>query len=385
MNEIVLPAKGEAEPQSAARASTSIASRRRVVRGVRLAAGIAALAALAGLAWTHSDFRQVTGAATVDAGKTFTVTEVEPGRFAWRLESGRPAMGSGVTAESSLEVGRSELNQVRVADHLSTGDRVQVGDVLVELGSSRADSLLADLTGQRARLVADRDLLVAGGRAETIAAAKEGVAVAEARLAEERTVLARLQALSGNAGVAQAEVDAARDRVATRQSEVVAARALVRTAQLPARPEELAALDARLVSVDAKLAEAQARLDSQRITAPIAGVVELGGPSLLRVYALDPVFVRGMLPETARSTLRPGAHLSWRTPSLPERVFSATVAEVAESTASLDGHAMVYVSAEVSNAELALRPGMAGTLVVDGERTEGGAPVAAAPSGGEPQ
>jgi HlyD family secretion protein len=294
-------------------------------------------------------------------------------------------MGAGVSAESSVEVARSELTEVRVPDHLNTGDQVQVGDVVVEIGSSTADALVADLTAQRARLVADKDLLLAGGRAETIAAAKQGVTVAESRLVEEQTVLKRLQGLVGNAGVAQAEVDAARDRVATRQSAVAAAHAAVRTAQLPARPEEVAAVDARIASVDAKLSEAQARLASQKITSPVAGVVEIGGPSLLRVYALDPVYVRGMLPETVRTTLRPGSRLSWRTRSMPGRVFSATVSEVAESIVSLDGHAMVYVSAEVSNADSALRPGMTGTLVVEDGGKAAGAPVAAAPSGGEPQ
>jgi HlyD family secretion protein len=356
-----------------------------MVRGSRLVAGLAAMVALAGLAWSHSDFRQVSGAAVVDAGKTFTVTEIEPGRFSWRLDSGRPAMGPGVSAESSIEVARSELTVLRVPDDLNTGDQVRVGDVVVEIGSSTADALVGDLTAQRARLVADKDLLLAGGRAETVAAAKQGVTVAEARLVEEQTVLKRLQGLVGNAGVAQAEVDAARDRVATRESEVAAARAAVRTAQLPPRPEELAAVDARIASVDAKLAEAQSRVDSQTITSPVAGVLEIGGPSMLRVYALDPVYVRGTLPESARATLRPGARLAWRTKSMPDRVFSATVAEVAESIVSVDGHAMVYVSAEVSNADLALRPGMSGTLVIEDVGQAVGAPVAVGPSGGEPQ
>ncbi len=384
MNQPATPPEGSTADRTAS-APTAIGARRRLVRGGRLVAGLGAIFALAGLAWSHSDFRQVSGSATVDAGKTFTVTEIEPGRFSWRLESGRPAMGAGVSAESSVEVARSELTEVRVPDHLNTGDQVQVGDVVVEIGSSTADALVADLTAQRARLVADKDLLLAGGRAETIAAAKQGVTVAESRLVEEQTVLKRLQGLVGNAGVAQAEVDAARDRVATRQSEVAAAHAAVRTAQLPARPEEVAAVDARIASVDAKLSEAQARLASQKITSPVAGVVEIGGPSLLRVYALDPVYVRGMLPETVRTTLRPGSRLSWRTRSMPGRVFSATVSEVAESIVSLDGHAMVYVSAEVSNADSALRPGMTGTLVVEDGGKAAGAPVAAAPSGGEPQ
>lgn len=336
---------------------------------LRQAVGLVAAFALGGLGLVVATPGGVRGVGVVAADQTFRFTGAGAGRYMWTLESGRPAAGSGVVRERSLQIERSELLEASVAPGLATGDVVPADATIAELASGRADLRVIELMAGRAQITAERALLLAGGRPEAIEAARRGVDLAQAKAAEVRASLERMRALIGTGAVSDEEVQAAElaDTAAVRA--VAVATSLADAAEKPARAEEIAAIDARLAAADARVAEVEAQVEGRHVRTPIRGVVEVGGDALVRVYDLDPVYVRVGLPVAARADVRPGGHARFQSSGAPGRRFDGEVAEVAESIAfDSAGNGILYVTIEVANPDHALSAGMVGTAEMDHDR-----------------
>ncbi len=307
--------------------------------------------------------------AVVAADQTFSVSSPALGRYAWRLESGRAPQSGGFVSERSLQSERSEIIDVSVPASVTTGRAVQVNEVVAELDSQRTLRRMEEQAQAREVLVAERELIVAGGRPEAIAAAERAVAVSEARRSEAEAALRRLAPLVDSGAVSVADLDKARLLTDTRTQEVALARASVAEVRNPPRAEELAALDAQLAAVDSRITEIATLLDNQQVRSPIAGVAEVGGEMLVRVYDLDPVFLHVAVSEVDLARVSEGDEATFASSALGT-TFKGRVAEVASSVAiGIDGKPVILVTVEVPNPGRRLRAGMTGVVEFTHEGT----------------
>ena len=329
---------------------------------LRRLAGMVALSVLLALALVVGSVRTVRAPAVVGADQTFSVVALEPGRYAWTLESGRSPIGAGMVSQRSLETERSEVIEVAVPAAVSSGQAVQQEQIVAELGSQRTARRLEEVLAEKDGLEAQRDLLVSGGRPEAIATAERGVAVASARQSEAQAAYDRLNRLAGSGAVSAEDLRQAELELATEARQVELARALATAARSPARPEELMAIDAQLSGAEARISEILALLDDQQVKSPIAGLAEVGGDSLVRVYDLDPVYARAAVRERDRAHLVEGGKVVFRASATGAR-FEGRVAAIADSVAlTPGGEPVFYVTAEIPNPTLALRAGMSGSV-----------------------
>jgi hypothetical protein len=134
-----------------------------------------------------------------------------------------------------------------------------------------------------------------------------------------------------------------------------------------ARPEALQVLDAQIAALDARAAELAARLEGETIVSPISGLLEMGGRSVvLRIYDLDPVYLRLALPERERHRVQVGSQVLFTTQATSLADFTGRVVDISEDAATApDGTQVFWVSAEVANPELLLRSGMSGVARLD--------------------
>lgn len=352
----------------------------------RQVAGVAAIASLIGVLAIGGVGRPVRVPARVVASQTFSVMSEGPGHFSWTLESGRPPAGGGLVFQNALEVDRSELTALSVPSNLVTGERVPQDAIVAQLESERSGHLLDELGAERDAILAERALLLAGGRPEAIAKAERAVAVAEAMNAEDHAIYARLIKLAGTGAISIDGLEQAELRAATGLRAVELARAEVAASRIPARPEERSLLDAR---VELQIAEIESRIAAQRLRTPISGVVEVGGTALVRIYDVDPVYLQATLPESMRGLVAVGSQIAFSSPSLPGTARVGHIAEISEtSTVDLVGRSMFLVSAEVANPDHVLRSGMFGQMELTGGQERlpelargslGSAPGASAP------
>jgi membrane fusion protein (multidrug efflux system) len=144
-----------------------------------------------------------------------------------------------------------------------------------------------------------------------------------------------------------------------------------RAASVEERDRALALLQAS----EGALALAEARLDKTRITAPFAGLMGLrqvsvgdyvaAGQPLVSLSEIDPLKVDFRVGEVYLPQVASGQALTIRVDAFPGREFTGSVFAI-EPLIDINGRAVV-VRAKLSNAHLALRPGLfcRVTLIVD--------------------
>jgi len=174
-----------------------------------------------------------------------------------------------------------------LAVHHDEGDHVTAGAALFEVDATDTGLAMDRARAERARAVAQLDLLVAGARREDIARAEADVATAEAELAAVRADLEAARVdyerfadlLRQDAGTgkqrddAAARRDVAEARVQAGERRLAGARAMLDRLQAGSRPEEIAAARAAVDAVDAQIATLKRNVDLARVHAPLDAVV----------------------------------------------------------------------------------------------------------------
>ena len=136
----------------------------------------------------------------------------------------------------------------------------------------------------------------------------------------------------------------------------------------------LRGLDAE--SLSHELAVLQHRRDNLILRAPIDGVViggelerargaavELGHP-LLEIAPLDPLVAEFAVPDTEISLIRAGQRAEIQLDAFPSRRIPASLERVRPRSEPRDGRNVFIAEAQISNADLDLRPGMRGRGVI---------------------
>lgn len=322
-------------------------SRRRTGRVIL---GAAALVVMTVIGWRVGSPSQSRGPAVVDAASTWRVISFGDGRYRWVVEDGRSPLGPSVTAEGVIQSERGDPVELALVDGIASGAHVEQGQLVAVLRSPRANEAVDALAAERDLVAAEKALLEAGGRPETVAAAQQQVAVARAALDEARQDSERLADLARQGAVGAWLAQEAALRLSVREAELSLAQAQLEESRLPPRAEEAEALSARLNAAETRLEAARSRAERQQLTAPFSGVISLpGGEVALVVRADGPRLARIALPETERSGIVAGSELSFAPTANPGQAVGGHVLSVGDAARPLGGRTVVWVVGELDD------------------------------------
>ncbi|MEL4425240.1 HlyD family efflux transporter periplasmic adaptor subunit [Shewanella indica] len=226
-------------------------------------------------------------------------------------------------AMGTLERDRIQLSAPvaeQIADiHVAEGDKVEAGQLLLQLDSRSAVARVAQRRAELAEAGARLDELQQGARVEERRAARAAIEAATAAATEARLRYQRTRELFAAKVVGQAELDAA---IAERDhTKALVEQANEQWLQLEngTRSEQLAQAEARVAAAAAALKAEEKALDDLSLRAPLASEVDIlpwkrgdrvaQGTQLVALLALDKPYARVYLPQTAISKLSRGDKL----------------------------------------------------------------------------
>lgn len=276
------------------------------------------------------------------------------------------------------------LAAARVVEvHVEVGDPVEAGQVIVSLDDKEASIRLSEAQAAVRAAEANVARLEAGARPEEIEQLEAQVAQAEASLAQASRELERLTALAGSQVITQSQLEQAMTQHRIAEAALQAARSQLSLALQGARPEDRAAARAQLEQAMVGLEMARLAHSYTQVNSPIDGVVAslfvdpghfaAAGSPVARVVQLDPVLVEASVGSRDVVHLARGQQVLVRVDAYPGRAFTGWVESV-EPAANAQTR-LFGVRIRVDNADLALKPGMSGTVAVTVERREGAAAV----------
>jgi HlyD family secretion protein len=259
----------------------------------------------------------------------------------WWLTSGSEP------ARDLMLYGNVDLRQVALAFNNSEriaavlvqeGDRVQRGQVLARLDSSRLEPQVAQA---EARVAARRhavERLRNGSRPEEIAQARANVASAKADATNARGQYERLETLAHNSagrGVSQQDLDNAKAALDVAEAKLAVNQKVLDLAIVGARKEDIGQAEAELRADEAQLAFLRQELADIQLIAPIDAVVrtrlmepgEMASPqkSVFLLAITDPKWVRAYVAEPDLGKLHTGMTASVVVDSFPDRRFEGWV------------------------------------------------------------
>ncbi|MDZ7748316.1 MAG: efflux RND transporter periplasmic adaptor subunit [Halofilum sp. (in: g-proteobacteria)] len=268
---------------------------------VTVVVAVAALAA-AGAWWARQDGPAAPGGGSGGGGGRVAVeaAPVETGAVAdVRAFTGTLAAGDAFTVAPKIG---GQIERV----HVDIGDRVERGQMLVELDDDEAQQAVAE---------AEAELAVARAELEQ--------ARADARLAERG--LERTRSLAERELASQSELDTARA-----QAEAQRAAVAVATARVTQREAALARARVQLgyadVRADWRGGDA-VRVVGERMVN--AGDTVAANSPLLSILGIDPITAVAFAPESDYARLREGQAVRVRADALPGRTFEGRIARIA--------------------------------------------------------
>ncbi|MFH1604972.1 MAG: efflux RND transporter periplasmic adaptor subunit [Pseudomonadota bacterium] len=246
--------------------------------------------------------------------------------------------------------GNVDIRQVELAFNASgriaeilvqEGDRVAKGQLLATLDVTRLKSMVAQAQAQVAiqRQVVAR--LRAGSRPEEISKAAADVEAARVEANNARVAYRRQQDLVARRFVAQQQADNARAAADAAAARLRSVQDTLRLVELGPRKEDINAAQATLASSEAGLAVAQRDLIEASLLAPDQGIIQnrvleagdMASPqkTVLTLALTEPMWVRAYLSESELGRVRPGAAALVRTDSYPDKRYRAWVGFISPS------------------------------------------------------
>ncbi len=331
--------------------------------------------------------------------------------LAWQLSRQRaaargPAGGSGTIEGVEVRV-TSRLASRITAIHAQEGDRVEAGQVLVELDCAEPESLLhqaraqlqaAETAVEAARVNAEAASLNARAARQAIQATGARLEALEVGRGTARKEAARLGTLQAAGAVSVSNLDRVQDQVLGLEHEIAGVRAnqeAVRAQALAAEMSSRAvrtqvqAVESNAEQARAGVRRAEALVAECRLVAPRGGRVQhrhlevgeavLPGTAVLTIVDLSQTRVTFFLPNEQVGLAVPGRAVSLTADAYPGEVFHGEIQRVsaeAEFTprnvqTREDRERLVYaVEARVDNPQERLRAGMPVEVRIDGTEPE---------------
>jgi HlyD family secretion protein len=227
----------------------------------------------------------------------------------------------------------------RIAEVLvEEGDRVQTGQVLARLDTSRLAPQVAQAEAQVAAQRQAVERLHRGTRPEEIAQARANLLSAEADATNARQIYARMKNVSERSeggAVSQQEVDNSKAAMAVAEARVAVNREALELALAGPRREDVAEGEAMLRAFEAQLDLLRQELEDAELAAPTGAVVrsrimepgEMASPQrpVFLLAVVDPKWVRAYVTEPDLGRVREGMKAGVEVDSFPERVFDGWV------------------------------------------------------------
>jgi HlyD family secretion protein len=230
-------------------------------------------------------------------------------------------------------------NSERIAAVLvREGDRVQHGQLLARLDTSRLSPQLAQAEAEAAAQAQVLARLRNGSRPEEIAQARANVESARADVVNARQQHERLKSaseLSAGRAVRQQDIDNARTALQVAEARLAVNQKALELALAGPRKEELTENEARLRAQQAQAALLRQQLADAQLFAPVSGVVrtrimepgEMASPQkpVLSLAVTDPKWVRSYVAEADLGRVKPGMVAAIAVDSFPQRRFGGWI------------------------------------------------------------
>ena len=305
-------------------------------------------------------------------------------------------------------------NSERIAKLLvQEGDRVHPGQLVAQLDTSRLEPMVAQAEAQ----VAAQKQVVArlhnGSRPEEIAQARANVDSAKADVANCRQHYQRLKDIAGKSGgraVSQDDLDIAKSALDVAEAKLIVNQRALDLAVIGPRQEDILQAEAQLRGNEAQLALLKQQLADAKLYAPSEAIIrsrllepgDMGTPQkpVFSLAVVDPKWVRAYVDEANLGKLKPGMTAAVVVDSFPGRRFPGWIgfiSPVAEftpkevQTPELRTSLVYEVRAFVKDPDDNLRLGMPATVIIPLEQNSSTntasststAPAPAAPSAEE--
>jgi len=196
------------------------------------------------------------------------------------------------------------------------GERVDAGQVLLQLDDSRTRAQLSAAQAEVERRRAQLEELRVGPRVEEIERARASLDAALAEEREARDNYRRFHALGGDNYVSQSEIDSAKAAADAAAAQVESARAALLELQRGTRSEEIVQGEAALQQAEAESRAQAVLLEKLTVQAPRNGLVDdlpfklgdeapVGGPLAVMLVG-DTPYARVYIPEPLRPLVQVG-------------------------------------------------------------------------------
>jgi len=249
------------------------------------------------------------------------------------------------------------------------GDRVQAGQLLLELDNADAHAQAARAQAQLSAAEADLHAVRNGGTREEVLTEQSRLVKAQAQVESARNNLAALERLQAQGAASAGEVAAAANRLRAAEVDLQLAQEK-RTQRYSSQEVERVQAQARQAA--AALAAAQDLLQHSMIRTPRAGIVyslpvREGqfvnlGDLLVQVADLTSVNVHGYVDEPEIGRLRLGEQVQVTWDAIPGRIWQGTVTRVPSTVVSLGARNVGEIRCRVANTDLKLLPNTNVTL-----------------------
>ncbi|WP_068825771.1 HlyD family secretion protein [Pseudomonas sp. BMS12] len=210
----------------------------------------------------------------------------------------------------------AEASETILSWKVAEGERVEAGQLLLELDPRRQEARLAQARGEVAQAAARLAELSNGARSETIDSARATLARNRAELTDAERNFQRIAALYQRKQVAIAELD--RSRAARDQASAATRSAEAQLLELTngTRPEQLEQAAAALDAARGNLAQLQVGREHLSLRAPRAGLVDalpfkVGdqppvGAELVSLLVGEAPYARVFIPASVRAQIQVG-------------------------------------------------------------------------------
>lgn len=203
-----------------------------------------------------------------------------------------------------------------VAIRVGEGQRVEAGQVLLQLDDRRTRAQLVAARAQVQRQRAQLEELNVGPRSEEIERAEAGLDAARAEEKEARDNYRRLVALGKKDYVSRSDIDSAKAAADAAAAQVESARATLLELQRGTRSEEIAQGEAALAQAEADARAQAVLLEKLTVQAPRDGLLDslpfklgdeapVGGPLAIMLVG-DTPYARVYIPEPMRARVHVG-------------------------------------------------------------------------------
>lgn len=256
----------------------------------------------------------------------------------WYLVRPEPLIVQGEADATRVDVAARVDGRI-AARPATRGESVKAGAVLVTIDNPELLTKLKEAEAAKAVAAADLARILAGTRAEVIAARKAQVAAADASAKLAQQTYDRTRQLTERDFASVQKLDEATASLDVAERSLDQAKLSYDEAIAGYTPEERGVAEAAVVKADAAIKTLQAQVSELQVTAPIAAQVyevntELGeyvspGVALVALVDLSDVWLRFDLREDLVKGLKVGDHFTVRIPALGDAAVEVEVRDIA--------------------------------------------------------